>query len=160
MVTTKRGDNRKTRIKGVLVDKDSELVEVMGSIDELMAVLGIVMMEKTSVVLGKKIEIVNKNLYRIMGELSGYGAKVVGLQGEVRKMEKEIEDLEKKMGGVNKFLKAGGELEVWLNWARTVCRRTERRLVKYIKVHKGTDLNILEYINRLSDYLFILGRLR
>ena len=77
-----------------------------------------------------------------------------------RKMNEKVMEIykkEKKMKLVNRFLKPGDDLDVWLNWARTVCRRAERRMVSLNKVEKN-DKNILIFINRLSDYLFILSR--
>lgn len=153
-IMTKKGDGGKTNVNGGVVDKDSKGIEVMGNIDELMAVLGIVM-DKVTVKTGKEIGEVNRNLYLLMGEISGYGKKCGDWDKKTEELEKEIEKIEKKVGDVGRFLEVGGELEVWLNWARTVCRRVERRLVKYYKVDQGFDENILKYINRLSDYIFI-----
>jgi cob(I)alamin adenosyltransferase len=123
-----------------------------------MAVLGIVQKKldgKTS------IKEIGSDLYKISGLLAGWEVKI-DLKNETKKMEVEIERGEKEMEKISKFLKPGKDLNVWLNWARVVCRRTERRLVTYSKKletrNEKLDENILIFINRLSDYLFILSR--
>lgn len=145
-IITKKGDGGKTEVRGKVVDKDSDLIEVLGSIDELIAVIG----------LGKNKTLINKtdDLYTLMGYLAGYRGKKVDWKEKVVNLEEEIDKKEKKILKIDRFMKTE-EMEPWINLARVVCRRTERRLVKYIKVDKKADLNILKYINRLSDYFFI-----
>lgn len=156
-VVTKKGDRGMTDVKGGRVGKDSELIEVMGNLDELLAVLGIVMTEKTELEKSKIIEAINRDLYMMMGQLSGFGKKI-NWKERIDKMENDISKIDREKDEVKEFLRVGSELDVWLNWARTVCRRCERRLVKYNKGGQEVDLSILKYINRLSDYLFMLAR--
>ena len=155
-ITTKIGDGGKSLYMGKMIDKDSLEMEAMGTLDELMAVLGIVMMRNDNKI-GDKIEKINQDLYLIMGMLSGYGNKEIDLEEKIKYMEDEIERMEKEKGTVGEFLEAGKQLDTRLNWARTVCRRAERRLVALNKIQQ-IDENILIYINRLSDYLFMIAR--
>ncbi|MDD4784887.1 MAG: ATP:cob(I)alamin adenosyltransferase [Candidatus Shapirobacteria bacterium] len=140
MITTKNGDKGKTTCGNKKVSKDDLLVEVVGSIDELQAILE--MVEENEVV---------DDLRNIMGELGG-GIKflISDFQFSTNKMEEEI----KKIPEVKSFLKFKSQRALKLNWARTVCRRVERRLVSLQKRDK-IDQNILKYFNRLSDYLFV-----
>jgi len=156
-VVTKTGDDGKSRWNNQVVDKDSALLEAVGTLDELMSVLGVIIergREREEYVLVG----VNRVLYRISGELTGY-EKVdrEKIEMAVLEIEGEIETIEKRKGNIKGFLEAGRQLDANLNLARTVCRRAERRLVSLNKV-SPIDQNILKYINRLSDYLFVEAR--
>jgi len=142
MITTKTGDLGKTTCGNKRLDKDDLLVEVVGNIDELQAILEIVGEEK-----------VVDDLSQIMGEI-GSEIRFKKYDLRIKQMEKEIDSAKQNVNGFLKFKKREA-LE--LNWARTVCRRVERRIVALNKIQK-VDLEILKYFNRLSDYLFLRAR--
>lgn len=152
-ITTKNGDEVKSLFLGKMVGKDSVEMEALGVLDELQSIILVVQLRVNSYEFKKIIE----DLWGIMGWLAT-GKPVIGYELRVTSLEKEIEEIEKKLPRQNKFLtfEKGGAVE--LNWARTVARRAERVLVKYNKKHQSLDPNILIYINRLSDYLFIRAR--
>lgn len=153
-VITKSGDDGKSRWNGRIVDKDSELLEAIGTIDELMAIMGIISHEVEG---SEKItDAINKQLYLISGYLAGYGTET-GVKESVKMLENDIERMEKELMPVHEFLKAGGQLNIWWNWGRTVARRAERAVVRLSR-KTDVDKDILIFLNRLSDYLFILGR--
>jgi cob(I)alamin adenosyltransferase len=141
-VTTKTGDDGKSRFLGKVVDKDSDLLEAVGTLDELQALI--------------EDGEIQKDLYGIMGEL-GYDKKVDSLELRVTSLEKEIERIEKDLKPITGFLIFKNQKAREINFARTVCRRAERRLVTLSRSQQ-IDPNILIYINRLSDYLFMLSR--
>lgn len=141
-VTTKTGDDGKSRWNNRTVDKDSPLLEVVGTLDELQSVV--------------EDENIQRDLYGIMSTLST-DVSNPNLVTRIEQFEKEIEKLEKELKPINGFLIFKNEEARKLNWVRTVCRRAERRLVSLNKIEK-IDPNILIYINRLSDYLFMLAR--
>jgi len=153
-ITTKKGDKGRSYWGGRVVDKDSKLLETVGSVDELMAVVGVAMVHLKDK--EKKLRMINSVLFSISGYLAGFGGKV-DLKEKIKMMEEEIEKVEKKQGLVEKFLEVGEGLELWLNWTRTVARRAERRVVSLSKKRK-LDKDMLVYFNRLSDYLFTLAR--
>ncbi len=134
-ITTKTGDDGKSRFLGKITDKDSVLLEAVGTLDELQSLV-------------EDGEIQN-DLYQIMGTLT--------YETGIEKLETRIGELEKELKQLNNFLIFKNPEARKLNWIRTVCRRAERRLVTLSKVEK-IDKNILIYINRLSDYLFMLAR--
>lgn len=155
-ITTKKGDDGKSRFGGRVVEKDSELLETVGSMDELVALLGIAIM-KNGPKIGKKIERIIAKLRQIMGLISGYGPKEIGLEEEIKYMDEEITKMEDRAEAINEFLETGRRLDEFLNWCRAVTRRCERRVVALSKTEKIDD-KILIYFNRLSDYLFMLSR--
>lgn len=139
-ITTKIGDTGQTNCGNKRVDKDDILVEAIGSIDEFQAILELIKADK---------KIIN-DLREIMGEI-GNNIKSLNYDLRVRELEKEIEKSEIYL---NKFVVFKTKEARELNWARTVCRRAERRLVSLNKIEK-IDAKILIYFNRLSDYLFV-----
>jgi len=140
MITTKTGDQGQTTCGNQRISKDDLLVETVGEIDELESVLELVGVDKR----------ILDDLRKIMGEL-GYGAKYSLLSERIKQIEREIE---KENINLEKFLNFGTKKAQEFNWVRTVCRRVERRLVTLNKRDK-INMDILVYINRLSDYLFV-----
>ena len=145
MITTKTGDGGKTLTRGMMMDKDSALIETLGEIDELQAILLIVDLRDMA-----------EDLVKIMGEL-GCEVKFEECGVRVSEMEKRIEELEKELDSQKKFLLFTKEEAIYLNWVRTVARRVERRVVSLSKMSQING-DLLKYFNRLSDYLFILAR--
>jgi len=139
MITTKKGDQGQSHFLGKIVDKNSPLLEAVGTIDELQAVLELI---------GADEKIID-DLMAVMSVLAcDSEAELVGM---VDFLEREIEKNDQKF---DKFLKFKTKRALEFNWARTVARRAERRVVALNK-EKKVDENILKYFNRLSDYLFI-----
>jgi len=145
MITTKKGDQGQTDCGGMRVDKSSLVVEVLGEIDELQAVLELI----------KGQEDIVDDLYQLMG-IVGCGSEV-NVVNKVFRLEKEIEKQEKTLPELKKFLRFEKEKSLKLNWARTIARRLERNVVRLDRQEK-LDGKILEYFNRLSDYLFLMAR--
>lgn len=152
MVTTKRGDKGKTDCGGKRVRKDDLLVEVIGEIDELESIFELIeddlSFDKPEVLFENRYLI--NDLKIIMGML-GFNSKIKIKDSRIKQLEDDI----KKSGFVsNGFVVFKTEKAKRINWARTVCRRVERRIVSLSRKQK-IDENILIYFNRLSDYLFI-----
>lgn len=137
-ITTKTGDKGYSSILGKRVKKDDKIFEAIGNIDELQSII--------------EDENIQKDLYEIMGEI-GWGKSIINYQLRIKNLEEEINKLEKKLKPVTKFLIFKKEKARKLNWVRTVCRRAERRVV-FLK-----NKNILIYLNRLSDYYYLLSRI-
>lgn len=122
-----------------MIEKDSLLLETVGSIDELQSVLELIGFEE---------EIVD-DLKKIMSELV---CEIKFEQCALR--AKKIEKAIAKTPKIDKFLVFKGKKSLELNWARTVCRRVERRAVALNRQKKISE-DILNYLNRLSSYLFL-----
>jgi len=153
-VITKKGDGGKTEVRGKMVDKSSEMVEALGNIDELNCYLGWLKL----VLKDKEIELLQKDMWQISGYLACNNK--IDLEKRIKWLETSINSIEKNLTVLKNFVVPGiNEKEAMCQICRSVSRRVERslwQLNKYIKV----DKDILVYFNRLSDYLFILGRLR
>lgn len=145
MITTKQGDKGQTTCKNRRVDKDDLVVEVVGNIDELQSILELV---------GGESEIV-EDLSQFMGIIGC--ESVVDIKNKVLSLEQKIEKLEKDLPVLTQFLRFKNKEALNLNWARTVARRLERRIVTLNKKEKLEE-EVLVYFNRLSDYLFLKVR--
>ncbi|QTA37602.1 cob(I)yrinic acid a,c-diamide adenosyltransferase [Thermosipho ferrireducens] len=158
MISTKTGDSGKTSLaNGERVDKDNIRVEAYGTIDELTSFLGIVKCYLTGEE-KKLIESIQKELFKIAAELAK-GEKYIEPIGkkEVDSLTKKVEYYETKVS-INSFVLPGATIPgAYLDIARTIVRRCERRIVSLSKIEKVRK-EILAYMNRLSDLLYILAR--
>lgn len=169
-VVTRTGDDGKSRWLGKVVDKDSKLLEAVGCLDELQATLGTANsslreakrrsnlngIATPSFSLGLAMTKVQMDLYEIMAEI-GYEKRGTINDKRIMYLENEIYKIEIELKPLTKFLIFKNKIACKFNLARTVCRRSERRLVALNRTQQ-IDPNILKYINRLSDYLFVLSR--
>ncbi len=159
-VTTKTGDKGESGLaNGQRVSKDSLVFEVIGTLDELNSWLGLI-----AVKMGTGFEEHKKYVYEIQDTLFYIGAEVAQspkaklVQAAVSKLEKNSDELQGSMKGNwhTKFLLPGGtELGAHLDIARTVGRRCERLMVRLAN-EATLSPTLLKYINRLSDYLYVL----
>jgi cob(I)alamin adenosyltransferase len=173
-ITTKTGDKGETSLfGGRRVSKASSFIELVGELDELQAVVGWcrVGMDGEDALAMDKIQ---DDLYRIMS-MVGFEFKCPGNiraidESDVEFLEKEMGKYEEEMDKVKAFVRPGGaggsELAARLHIARTVCRRVERGLVLYEPTRLSSGMvgfeekapsMISKYLNRLSDFLFVLA---
>ena len=159
-VTTKTGDKGKTALgDGSRVKKDSLRIHCLGSIDELNSSIGL-----ASVMLPVKpiidLKSVQNDLLNIGAEISMPGSKKKFLNKDrILFLEKEIESINKDLQPLEEFILPGGnDLCSRVHMARSICRRAERDLVS-LNSKEQISPEVLKYINRLSDYLFVVARL-
>jgi len=164
VIYTKRGDKGETSMydkasaQRVRVSKDSLKVEALGTIDELNSFLGVTLSFSNIPEITLYLKEVQRNLLTIGSITAGSKLKFTSL--ETKKLEKTIDKFEGDLPVLANFILPGGTtFSSHLHYARALCRRTERRMVTLSKV-KGEKVRpqILTYLNRLSDYLFMLGR--
>ncbi len=167
MLYTRKGDTGTTKTFGCdqRISKSSAVAEALGALDEINSFLGIckVRAHKSKVESGKlKVEeIVNQvqqNLFIVQAELAGAGKTIT--KEKVEQSEEIIDAIEKELPPIKTFFVSGGtELAATFDFARTLARRAERRVVE---VHKKGDRKIgehtLSYLNRLSSLLYALAR--
>ena len=179
MVYTKTGDNGTTSlVGGARVKKCSPRVEAYGSADELNSHLGLLaqmLYEKSCDnnidfdireefdTLHNQLKTVQKNLFILQTLLAteddGIYTKLPQLNADaIATMEGWIDTMDGRLPKLNSFVIAGGSIaSAQAHVARTVCRRTERTMVLLDQEEKIEE-NLLKYINRTSDYLFVMSR--
>ena len=157
-VTTKTGDDGSTGMAdGSRLSKSSYLVSALGEIDELNSWIGLL---ASSSQLKQEVELLRKiqnDLFNIGGYLAMRSN--IGLnKKKIEWLEEKINDLNKELPSLDNFILPGGHKDSSkAQIIRAVCRRSERTLV----MASETELinkNCIIYINRLSDFLFVLAR--
>ena len=163
-VYTKKGDKGQTQLLGgSIVDKDHVKLECYGTIDELNSFIGNICDQDLK-------ELHKEILLNIQNQLFNLGS-VISFDGKkdkinlpnitaknIEMLEKAIDKMEESLPMLKNFiLPSGHPTTSKCHIARTVCRRAERNLVTLSKTSEIDNLH-LQYLNRLSDYLFVLSR--
>ncbi len=157
-----------TRINGQNIEKDNLIFEVLGCLDQSSVEIGAAKL--------KADEEKSKLLTRIQKDIAGFSSFIAGYNGqgfsprtvagtdsseversELNWLEKQIKEIENQVKVPPKFVLSGkSELETRLSLARVAVRKTERRLVS-LNRYQDLPLEVLDYFNRLSWFLFLLG---
>ncbi len=161
-IYTKIGDKGLTSlIGGKKIPKSDIQVESYGSIDELNAFIGLIISQDIKLSDRDFLINIQKSLFMIGNYIaSDYSEETAcNLKPKnIFELEKEIDKLSSSLEPLNNFiLPTGNQVVGFCHVARTVCRRAERVLILQ-NDKKKIDQNILIYMNRLSDYLFVLSR--
>ncbi|NDD90852.1 cob(I)yrinic acid a,c-diamide adenosyltransferase [bacterium] len=165
-IYTKGGDQGQTGLfGGQRVPKDHLRLHTYGTFDELNAFLGLVLSEP----LLAQDSVVRSALMRVQSELFQLGAELATPPGkpvttrlieqrDIELLESEIDAMEGKLAPLKSFILPGGSKpSAHLHLSRTVCRRAERELV-VLNRSEPVRPEVLGYVNRLSDYLFVAAR--
>ena len=163
-IITKGGDSGETSLLGgQRVPKMDPRIEAYGQVDELNSAIGLAL----NYVKNKKTK---KMLIQVMNDLFKVGAELASVGTSYRNVpkitaehtdliEKEIKRVENSLPKQKSFiLPLGNPGAAHLHLAKAICRRAERKIV-YLRSHLEFNLEIIKYINRLSDLLFIYARL-
>jgi len=170
-IYTKAGDKGQTRlVGGQRVAKSSPRIEAYGTVDELMACLGLVRSALVAPDAPTGAAAVEQVLRRIQNELFNLGSDLATLpedrhpqqpvteERHVLALEGEIDAWNEDLPELRSFiLPGGGFVAAYLHLARTVCRRAER-LVVALAAAEQVGPQVLPYLNRLSDALFVMSR--
>ncbi|MEM4359051.1 MAG: cob(I)yrinic acid a,c-diamide adenosyltransferase [Candidatus Bilamarchaeaceae archaeon] len=157
-IYTKIGDKGDTiTLSGRKVRKDDPQVEAYGAVDELNAAIGVVISFTDDNEIREILIDVQKDLFIVGAELAIGSTKKL-TPAKTEKLEKIIDKIEPQLPYLANFVIPGGsKTAALLHLARTISRRVERRVVSAAKVAK-VNPEVLKYLNRLSDLLFILAR--
>jgi cob(I)alamin adenosyltransferase len=164
-VYTKTGDDGTTGlVGGTRVKKYDARLEAYGTVDELNASIGVLRSFKLSnEIVDLLIQIQNK-LFNIGSRLASdekgdaFTASLKIREEHIKMLENAIDTFEEDLPELSNFVLPGGELSVaQCHVARTICRRAERRILDFAENH-GVQSETIKYINRLSDFLFVLAR--
>jgi cob(I)alamin adenosyltransferase len=158
-ITTRTGDRGETGLgDGSRVSKDSPRVRALGDLDELNSAIGMLAAEPLSPEIAGLLSQVQHDLFDLGGEVSIPGHAMVG-EEHVARLEQTIENWNAGLPPLKEFILPGGtRAAAAAHLARTVCRRAERSLVALGEKEKVGEPS-RRYLNRLSDLLFIAGRL-
>ena len=163
-IYTKTGDSGKTSLfGGTRVSKSSLRISAYGTVDELNCAIGACRSHGLREMVDGFLGRVQEDLFRVGGELSvGGESKPAGLEpvgeAEVRAIEEEIDRLEAVLEPLRNFIVPGGTPgAAAAHLARSVCRRAERLVVELSEREKVRK-ELVVYLNRLSDALFVVAR--
>jgi cob(I)alamin adenosyltransferase len=152
-IATKRGDGGQTSLVGGLrVSKSDPRVECCGTIDELISQMGFARSICRDAGIRERVKVLQRQLYKV-GSADITAEMVDALDAEVHRIEAEP--------GVLADWSLPGELPdaAAMDVARTVCRRAERLATALMEAGANDNPHILAYLNRLSDLLWLFGRL-
>lgn len=155
-IYTRTGDRGTTSLyNGKRVSKSNVLVEAYGTVDELTSYIGLVSPKIKDKKDQELLVEIQKDLYRIMGVLSGSKLDLKYLDKRILGFERTIDGLDRKLPKLKRFILPGGnENSSLFHVLRVVCRRAERNVVSI----KQPDDLIVKYLNRLSDLFFTMAR--
>ena len=157
-IYTKTGDDGTTGLgDGTRVPKDDPRVEAYGTVDELNSVVGMLLAEEVSIEIRNCLTRVQHELLDLGGELCIPGYTAITAE-HVTRLENELDGFNAPLPALKEFILPGGSRAAAVcHLARTVCRRAERRTYT-LHTQAALSPHALEYLNRLSDLLFVLGR--
>lgn len=160
-IYTKKGDKGETTFfnskttQGVLVAKDSLKISAIGAIDEVNSYLGIISFNEESG-LKKIVEKLQRDLFTIGSILAGANLRFYSTK--TKYLERQIDKMQRKLSVAKHFILPGGTLTgAQLYFARALTRKAERVVVTFNR-DEEIKPQILIYLNRLSDFLFVLAR--
>jgi len=158
-IYTKTGDAGTTGLgDGTRVAKDSLRVAAMGDVDELNSIIGLMLTEPISTEINEVLTRIQHDLFDMGGEICMPGYAMIKLE-RVNALENTLDKWNDTLTPLKEFILPGGSrAAAYCHLARTVCRRAERTMTTLNTNEKITEIS-LQYINRLSDLLFVLCRI-
>ena len=165
-IYTKTGDQGKTSlIGGTKVSKSNIRIETYGTIDELNSYIGLVNDNCRDEHSKNMLKEIQDRLFTIGSSLACDPDKEPKMklpdlkETDVELLENEIDQMNEVLPPMKSFILAGGDIAIsTTHVARCVCRRAERWCVNMQEDNLFVDPLVLKYLNRLSDYLFVLAR--
>jgi cob(I)alamin adenosyltransferase len=169
-IYTKTGDGGTTGlVDGSRVAKSDPRLAAIGDVDELNSALGIAICEISDAILAQSLRVIQNDLFDLGADLAtpadegdDFAPSDMVLRvtpSQVERLEAEIDTINNDLEPLTSFILPGGEKSAAaIHLARTIARRAERTAVGAAQVI-AINPQALAYINRLSDYLFVLGRM-
>jgi cob(I)alamin adenosyltransferase len=162
-IYTKTGDEGETALfGGKRLPKSHLRIDAYGTVDELNSFLGVVRDSSADAQVREVLQKIQRKLFALGANLASDPAKNLPMPDisseDVELLENEIDRMEASLPVLKNFILPGGHTSVSLcHVARCVCRRAERLVVALHQVEPVEPL-VLKYLNRLSDFLFVLAR--
>jgi cob(I)alamin adenosyltransferase len=157
-IFTRGGDKGSTGLgDGSKTSKFSDRIVALGAIDELNSMIGLMLTESLPPKIYKILTVVQHHLFNLGGEISMPGHKII-LKNDVLELEEIITSYNKDLPPLKEFILPGGSrAAAFCHMARTICRRSEQAIFK-LNAKDPINAYSLQFINRLSDLLFVLAR--
>lgn len=169
-VYTKTGDKGTTSLYGgVKVSKNHVRIDAYGTVDELNSAIGLIRSSQIHTLSINQLIEIQKDLFHIGAELATPKEKMYLANGKPRlskliaesdimRLEKWIDEMEEELPPLTHFILPGGNSAAsYAHLSRCICRRAERISVALNEIDEIRE-EVLKYLNRLSDYLFVLAR--
>ncbi len=162
-IYTKTGDKGETSLfGGKRLPKDHLRIESYGTVDELNAFVGLIRDVAEEERVQSVLEAVQNRLFTIGSSLASDPDKNMMTPdieaADISLLEEEMDRMDEALPALKHFVLPGGHLHVsYCHLARTVCRRAERRVIA-LSHSETVDSLVIQYLNRASDYFFVLGR--
>ncbi len=163
-IYTKTGDTGKTSLfGGTRVSKANERLEAYGTVDELNSYIGLLRDIQTNVQRQTLLIEIQDRLFTIGAHLASDEKSKMNkvpdvVEADITLLETEMDAMDATLPEMTSFVLPGGHVHVsYCHIARCVCRRTERLVIKLAETTSVPPI-IIRYLNRLSDYLFVLAR--
>ncbi len=157
-IVTRSGDKGMTGLSdGSRIRKDAPRIEVLGDIDELNCALGMILAQKLPSDIKRCLDEIQQSLFDLGAEISMPDGHRMDSKGP-RRIEKQLEILNATLPPLREFIMPGGTPAMAAcHLARGICRRAERHAVALDR-DEGVNPEILTFLNRLSDLLFVIAR--
>jgi cob(I)alamin adenosyltransferase len=163
-IYTKSGDSGKTSlVEGTRLSKAHERIEAYGTVDELNSFLGLLADQEASSPYRSQLKLIQDKLFVIGSNLASDPARKSERippvrEEDVQRLETAMDEMDAVLPELRHFVLPGGHPCVSLaHVARTVCRRAERCVIR-LSEHEDVPELIVPFLNRLSDYFFVLSR--
>lgn len=152
-IYTRNGDKGTTRlVDGSIISKNDRLVSAYGSVDELCSQIGLL----HSLYADNLLVDIQRQLFSLGAHLAS--ACSIGFKGDVKAIENAIDKMQEQLPECHSFIIPGGTTRAALSHVcRTVCRRAERDVVE-VSAEYSVAPEAMAWLNRLSDYFFVLAR--
>lgn len=170
-VYTRSGDTGDTGlVGGTRIPKDAPRIESYGTVDELNSIVGLCrsfLAQKEASVRRDKLDLILEAIHQKLFDLGSELATLPGdeYEGQITLQPEDADWLEEVIDAMNEeleplrsfILPGGTPLNAFLHQARTVCRRAERDVIRLSR-EDPVNPEVVKYLNRLSDFLFVAGR--
>lgn len=163
-VYTRKGDAGETSlIGGTRIKKSNIRIDAYGTVDELNSFIGVIRDSAKDKFKDEELAGIQDNLFTLGADLATDKSKSkmdnpILMDEDVSLLEDSIDAMDQELEPLKNFIIPGGDLtSSYCHVARCVCRRAERIAIE-LSENDEVDPKILKYLNRLSDYLFILAR--
>jgi len=166
-IYTRTGDLGETSLfGGKRVPKYDDIVDLCGLIDELNSAIGLIVSMTTAIFVQDFLREIQRDLFSMSSFFSGSEINLLPLTKRVSEMEAQIDKMDDTLRPLRRFILPGGTpLAAYIHVARSVTRRVERKAVFVFKndtdhpeIDKKKMEKMVQYLNRLSDVLFVLAR--